>query len=226
MKSSKIAFGVVVLLVSSLCTAAASEDFWQRSQGVWLSNNTYLDGDLNPKIAHYRSLVEITRQAENIVTHEIKFYPPGSVDFSQWGMTVASGRGVQMNTTTVVQLRADGSAVEESLNPMSHNSRTTIVPIGNDSALLRVTDRSQPTDSYRMFITLPDANTRVISNIGIVPFDDEQQGAVMRGFAFFSGHRLDSSEIPNVLERLQAEYKVGLIVTIDAVGKRTLMQVD
>lgn len=216
-----------VLFVASLINPVKAESiseaqqspFWQLSAGYWLSQNTYLDGNLDYKIKQYHSIVTIHLQDDQIITEEIKFYPPRHFYGKAIGLTIPDEVGVQLNIiSTATLINQDGQAKVVDNNANMHSTTTLITPFNKDSAMLTTTAEGSEIDSYRMLITYPTKDSRMVVNLGIDTPSSKQPKGGLRGASIFNGSRINKNEIAQLQQTLRTDYHVGALVTADAEG--------
>ncbi|MEQ8516167.1 MAG: hypothetical protein RIC38_11220, partial [Chromatocurvus sp.] len=88
-----------------------SSVFWRTSAGWWSSDNTYLDGALQQKLAAYQSIVHIELQGRRAVETTYKFYPPGDISRYYSKGRVGEEQGVELVTVVEMEMIDDDARV-------------------------------------------------------------------------------------------------------------------
>lgn len=206
--------------VSAENIAAKNTSFWQASQGYWLAQNTYLDSHFDYKIKEYHSIINVKLDGNKVITQEWKYYPPGYFFGKAIGLAIPDSAGVEFSQTTTANiLDEQGKAEVKPLNAYFASSTTLITPFTNDSAFMTTSSSKSTTDSYRMLITHPTPDTRIIINLGIQEANAEHPKGDLRGISLFNGKRITQEELSAKKNELRAKYKVGFIVSVDKNGK-------
>ncbi|MDO6693064.1 hypothetical protein Q4574_07195 [Aliiglaciecola sp. 3_MG-2023] len=197
--------------------------FWQAQQGHWLSENTYMDGKYNRKIAHYGTIFSINVDAEEATVVERKFYPPGHFPGSAVGLEIPETMGVQLiqitKAKTIGSEDAPGSVLFAPLNAYTANSEDRIQPVTDSAALFTSTNTSSNQLTYQMLITLPSPNTRIVVNLGLNQQDKIYELGPLRGVSVFSAVRIELSDVDKEQKLLRERYNTGVVVTTDEDGK-------
>jgi len=210
---------------TSLADRVSDIPFWQKSEGVWLSENTYLSPEFEARIKKYHSIVEITLGKNHVTTKETKYYPAGTFNASYLGLDIDTSKGVEYVQVTE-GLLSSGTTLTLTPGEQSDSEiRTQIKIIDDSSALMSVThhydDELRKSDAYRMFISLPTRDYRYISSFGI--HSDSRYGSkgALRGVSIFSGKRIGKESIEFQKQALRTKYSVATIVTKNQNGYET-----
>ncbi|GGF60065.1 hypothetical protein [Alteromonas lipolytica] len=210
----------LVLCQSALAASLEQEPFWQASVGYWSSENTYMDGQYKPKIPHYQTLNAIATEGDTVTSEERKFYPPGAFAAKALGLDIPEDKGVQLVQVTRGVAKEDASHVEFApLNRYSHNQRTWLDSVSEDSAMMTVAYKDSGEIAYKMLITVPTANSRITASLGINGhYAAKAEETPLRGVSVFSATRITQQDFEELTQQLQQQYQVGSIVTIDEQG--------
>lgn len=228
------AFLLQLTLVTGIGTAAAEPalqdfNFWRASAGWWVSDNTYLDRNLDYNIRAYHSVVHIELNGARYRETEYKTYPPGPI--AGWlgkGVTQAD-EGVELVTVMTGTLIDEAGTVRLTATEprMGAEPVTQLRLLAPDTALRATGDDTTGLDSYRMFITLPTPQRRYILNLGLVSADSGPGAANaaphaepgdLRGFAIFQGRRIEAEDAETWRARFRELHRVGAIVQADETG--------
>lgn len=204
------------LLVAANDQSGAAAPFWKLSEGCWLSENTYLNRDMEPNIAAYSSVTCIVLEEGQVIETENKFYPPSKLATDLAGPLLGDGEGVEVQTEIRhLVAGSDGRAIVAKARPemLVGGQVTLTTPVSDDTAIVTSGIEGEQADSYRMFITLPTADRRYVLNLGLD--NGQKQDAVagdIRGFSIFRQRRIDKSEVGAWRNRLRERYAVGVFV--------------
>lgn len=210
---------------------ARDSEFWQDSIGWWASDNTYLDSQLEPKIASYQSIVHIEEEAGRVVETTYKFYPPGESSKHYSGGRVGNDQGVELITVSTMQVLADNESAETiSVSPaiVSQPGQMVTTPLSSTVALQRKLQPGSGLADYHTIITLPTPDRRYTAMFGIytgVENEDVLAGD-LRGLALFASKRITAGEVQELRSRLRRLNSVGAIVSGDAQGETVVEIVD
>lgn len=227
-------FLLQLTLVTASVTASAEPmlddfDFWRASAGWWVSDNTYLDRNLDYNIRIYHSVVHIQLDGTAYRETEYKTYPPGPIATRLGKGTSQADEGVELVTVmTGTLIDAGGTVRLTTITPrMGAEPVTELRPLAPDTALRATVDDTTGLDSYRMFITLPTPERRYILNLGLVSSDsgagsanaapDAERGD-LRGFSIFQGRRIEAEEAETWRARFRERHRVGAVVQADETG--------
>lgn len=213
---SIISVTLLFTISSQLCNAEnlADHPFWQRSSGYWLSLNTYLDGDFEYKIKHYHSITHISVIGLKVTMKEYKFYPPGYFNGKYIGLSIPENMGVELLNVSNGETNKDSNSVDFNNNQLA-NTQTQLTTFTEDSALMTVTNTLSLQDSYRMLITMPSKDSRVVVNLGLNNQDSSRTKGALRGLSILSATRISDKEFDTKVKELREEYQIGILVSLD-----------
>ncbi len=204
---------------------AADSPFWHDSIGWWASDNTYLDGQLEPKIAKYQSIVHIEEaEAGRVVETTYKFYPPGDFSRSFSGGRVGTDQGIELITVNTMQVLADDESLETvSVTPsmVSQSGRMVTTPLSSSVALQRKLEPESGLSDYQIVITQPTPNRRYTTVFGLYTGRENEDVSPgdLRGASLFAGRRITANEVEVLRSQFRALNSVGAIVSGDAQGQ-------
>jgi hypothetical protein len=204
--------------------------FWQDSMGWWVSDNTYLDGQLQPQIALYQSIVHIEAQANRVVETTYKFYPPGDLSQSVSGGRVGHDQGVEFITVSTMQALADTESMETiSVSPasMSQSGQMVTTALSSSVALQRRLQGEGGLADYHIIITLPTPDRRYTNVFGLYTGLENEEVAPgdLRGLSLFASKRITADEVEELRSKFRTLNSVGAIVSGDAQGQTVVEMV-
>jgi len=212
---------------TSAQTALADMPFWQNSAGFWLSVNTYLGNDYQHKIESYHTLTEIRVEKQQVNITEYKFYPAGSFAGASIGITLDESKGVLLQQELIGKLSANsGDVIFGNEQDLASAILTRMHTIDNESALMTYTERASGKDLYRMFVTMPTPNSRIVVNLGIDTQNTDIISNRLRGVSVFSATRLAEAAVSVEQQMLAQLYQVGSIVIQDHTGRFTVTPIN
>jgi len=191
--------------------------FWQLSEGVWHSHNMYMDGKFAVKIPDYESVVTIAVKDDEVITTEDKFYPAGYFNGAAIGLDIPAKSGVHLVQTTRASLDSKGIAEEQAA--AGAPVRTITTPLDGSSAFYTVSDKITGDTSYRMLISYPQNNARIVVNMGLQPVEPGNAAGALRGLSVFNGVKLPGSEKQALLKQLETVYNATVTVVREADGQ-------
>ncbi|MEP4892358.1 MAG: hypothetical protein ABJV04_20265 [Aliiglaciecola sp.] len=214
---------IAITSTSSVAENLKSVPFWAAQQGHWLSENTYMDGQYNSKIAHYGTLFSIDVGQNKAIITERKFYPPGHFPASAVGLEIPDSMGVQLIQVSKAQSENSqqhpGSVIFAPLNAYMATTEDKLQPVTESSALYTSINKESKQPTYQMLITLPNPNTRIVVNLGLNKAEDVYELGPLRGVSVFSAVRIQATEIEKQQQVLRERYNTGVVVTTDEKGK-------
>jgi hypothetical protein len=222
------------VLATAGATAAAGPalqdfDFWRASAGWWVSDNTYLDRNLDYNIRAYHSVVHVEVIDGLYRETEYKTYPPGPIATWLGQGTTQAEEGVELVSVITGELiDAEGTVRMTAIAPsFGEQPPTEIRLLSPDTALRATGDETTGLDSYRMFITLPTPDRRHILNLGLVSSDSgpgaanaapDARPGDLRGFSIFRGRRIEAGDADTWRSHFRELHRVGAIVQADKAG--------
>jgi pimeloyl-ACP methyl ester carboxylesterase len=204
--------------------------FWQDSMGWWVSDNTYLDGQLQPKIPLYQSIVHIEAQAGQVLETTYKFYPPGDLSQSVSGGRVGDDQGVEFITVSTMQAIAGAEAMETiSVSPasMSQSGRMVTTALSSTVALQQRLQGEVGLADYQIIINLPTPDRRYTTVFGLYTGLENEEVAPgdLRGLSLFASKRITADEVQELRSKFRILNSVGAIVSGDAQGQTVVEMV-
>ncbi len=203
--------------------------FWRDSAGWWVSKNTYLDGELQQKIAAYNSIVHIEVQGLQVLETTYTFYPPGDNSSYYSKGAVTTDKGIELITVMTMKAIDNGCAVETvSVNPARQAGSTITAPLSETVALQQHLDATSGLANYHTLISMPTPDRRNTAVFGIrtgLENEDVQAGD-LRGFALFITQRIAASEVEPTRMRFRQMHSVGGVVNGDAQGEIVVELLD
>ncbi|TXS92011.1 hypothetical protein FV139_14900 [Parahaliea maris] len=201
-------------------------EYWQQSEGWWLGNNSYMDGQMNYRVKQYHTITGIAVEDGKVVETEYKFFPPGEGSAFASGGKVGADRGIEIITISE-HARADsaGTVRQVSIRPDlagSNGMETRLV--APDSAIRRVLDPVSGYEHYRQFISLNPRDKRYVINMGLVSESADEHADIgsLRGFAVSRAERIAADRVESERARLRVLHAVGGTVSSAPDGTRTV----
>ena len=216
---------VLLVAAAGVCSALtfAADDgtsslppFWPGLSGAWLGELTYLDGNMQPILQSYQSVVTLELRGQELSQTEYKFYPPGaSLTRSMGGASLPVGQGIEVVT-------AMGGPVDEGRWQPAGNGIYELV--GGATLVRHMFNPETGIPQYVIYWTLTSPRTLLISTNGIVSTVDPaaQDGqrpdaqtpkpGELRGHSVFRFTRIPSEDVEGQRELLRLRHNVARTV--------------
>lgn len=191
--------------------------FWQKSAGVWESENTYMDADMNYLVRSYSSLVRIELRGRQYVEVEHRFYPAGqSTDRYGQGL-MGPGEGVELVVNTTAELIDDkgtlGNIIIDHAGSSQGPNAAYRVMSNNDAVRIN-TNPETGVDNYRMYFNFTTPDRRYRSNFGLLGSDETNLGG-LRAFILYRDKRINAADFESRRQALRQRYNVKVISVAD-----------
>ena len=200
--------------------------FWQKMEGVWESENTYFDSNMDYQVRSYSSLVHIELDGRVFRETEYRFYPAG-LSTSRYGQGLMKpGEGVELVVNTTAELIDNNGTLGNIVIDHAGSSggpNAAYRMLGDNDGVRTNTNPKTGVDQYRMYFNFTTPDRRFRSNFGLHG-DDPQNLGGLRAFILYRDHRVDPSEFETRRAALREKHNVKVISVADLdPNKRSLV---
>jgi len=160
-----VAGAVSAPVAAAQSNSAKPAAFWSRLTGTWLGELTYLDGNLQPIIQSYHSVVELAMNGADLSRTEHKFYPPGSqLARNVGGDSLPADQGIEIISDI------NGAVANDRWTPAGDG----VYYLVDEATMVRhAIDTDAGVPRYVTYWTLTSPRTLLITNLGILYTRDE-----------------------------------------------------